>query len=93
MKTVSITGKTWDKVQTFIKQYAKDHNLSVSPESYLPLEDALGTSLDLYKPEALISVASFYPYFCRDGKTLKHIKVNFEEDCGIEDILKDLDEK
>lgn len=87
MTTASIVGKTWDNVQSYVRLYAEKNNLQVSPAKYLQLEDAWGISLDLYKPEGMVSIASFSPYFCGDGKTLKQINVKFAKGQGIENIL------
>lgn len=87
MATAAIKGKTWDEVQNFVRQYAKKHNLEILPKNYLPLKEAWCTSLDIYRPGALANLASFFPYFCGDGETLKHVKVKFEAGHGIEDLL------
>ena len=88
-KTAEITSINWDSVQERVRAYARDHNLSLSPEYHIPLEVG-AEHLRLYNEGAQIPVAEFWPYFRSDAKTLKNITIQYYQSQEIDDLLKDL---
>ena len=90
METAHLAGKTWDDVQGKVRKYAKDHDLDVNPEHYLPLEDARVTGLYLFRKGALASMVRFSPFFHSDGTTFKDVRADYDKGHGAEDILRHL---
>ena len=84
-----INGITWDALQERVRGYAGSHDLEVSPEHKIPLEVDC-RRLRLYKDGALLPVAEFYPYFQKDGETLKYVKTAYIDDPSIKDLLTEL---